>query len=97
MCTCVCQEEENRQEEERKERVIREESEFAKSVWESGGGVIGLVNNTAWSVTFKSMRLLMERSQVIKIQKLPCQFVFVSVFVWTILVSFPKLHPNPPH
>ena len=44
--------------------MIREESEFAKSVWESGGGVIGLVNNTAWCITFTSVRLLMERSQV---------------------------------
>ena len=56
--------------------------------------MIGLVNNTAWSVTFTSVRLLMERSQVIKIRKLPCQ-VYVPVFV-SILVSFSKLHPKLP-
>ena len=34
-------------------------------VRQRSGGVIGLVNNTARSVTFTSTRFLMERSQVL--------------------------------
>ena len=58
------QEEEIRKEEERRESTEREEAEFVKSVRETGGGVIGLVNKTNSPVTFTSLRLLMERSQV---------------------------------
>ena len=58
------QEEEIRKEEERRESTEREEAEFVKSVRETGGGVIGLVNKTNKPVTFTSLRLLMERSQV---------------------------------
>ena len=63
---------------------LGQESEFVKSVREIGGGVIGLVNNTNFCITFTSMRLLVERSKVFKFWKFPCQ-VFVSLFyvcVW---------------
>ena len=52
------------QEQEKSE--LGQESEFVKKVWEIGGGVIGLVNNTNYCITFTSMPLLVERSQVIK-------------------------------
>ena len=58
------QEEEIRKEEERRESTEREEAEFVKSVRETGGGVIGLVNKTNRPLTFTSLRLLIERSQV---------------------------------
>ena len=64
-CTIfLFQEEEMKKEEERRESMEREEAEFVKRVRETGGGVIGLVNKTNNPVTFTSLRLLMERSQV---------------------------------
>ena len=75
---------------------LGQESEFVKSVREIGGGVIGLVNNTNFCITFTSMRLLVERSKVFKFWKFPCQ-VFVSLFMFvfefvivSVFVSFSK-------
>ena len=43
---------------------LGQDAEIVKSV--QGGGVIGLVNNTNFCITFTSMRLLVERSKVFK-------------------------------
>ena len=56
--------EDNRREEE-KEKQERRKKAFVSRVRQRKGGVIGLVNNSARSVTFTSTRFLMERSQVL--------------------------------
>ena len=58
-------EEQNRTEEERENETQRcRKKAFVRRVRQRGGGVIGLINNTARSITFTSTRFLMGRSQV---------------------------------
>ena len=58
-------EENNNRREKEKEKQERRKKAFVSRVRQRSGGVIGLVNNTARSVTFTSTRFLMERSQVL--------------------------------
>ena len=81
ICICILQEEEKIQEEERKANLSRQQSEFVKNVRTTGGGMIGLVNNTGREITFTSLRLLMERSQVVRMCKFPfCICIFCISF-----------------
>ena len=62
--------EESRREKQKdeKENQKRLNEAFVRSVRQSGGGIIGLINNTDRDVTFTSKRFLLPRCQVHSIQ-----------------------------
>ena len=64
--------EHDRTEEQREndEKQGRRKKAFVMCVKHRSGGVIGLINNTGRSITFKSTRFLMKRSQVLVMRKI---------------------------